>query len=217
MLHRNYLFDYHGKLVASNERSSALGVLQVITQILQKYFQTRKDSSFVLPAGFILATTSDSREFLTPPLERFVAVGENYMRDNDNEGITRVISIFVQLCQSASQINYLTKRKVESPIMEQCRGYLDQLLQSAIKFNYQEALFQGAVVYPQITPIVIKQNLHHEFISIYEMLDKIAYQKSDNEYAALMQKAKDELFKNFKDVPQELMTFTTFISGSYVD
>ncbi len=178
----NYLFDYHGKLVASNERSSALGVLQVITQILQKYFQTRKDSSFVLPAGFILATTSDSREFLTPPLERFVAVGENYMRDNDNEGITRVISIFVQLCQSASQINYITKRKVESPIMKQCRGYLDQLLQSAIKFNYQEALFQGAVVYPQITPIVIKQNLHHEFISIYEMLDKIAISALTNRF-----------------------------------
>lgn len=178
----NYLFDYHGKLVASNERSSALGVLQVITQILQKYFQTRKDSSFVLPAGFILATTSDSREFLTPPLERFVAVGENYMRDNDNEGITRVISIFVQLCQSASQINYLTKHKVESPIMEQCRGYLDQLLQGAIKFNYQEALFQGAVVYPQITPIVIKQNLHHEFIPIYEMLDKIAISALTNRF-----------------------------------
>jgi len=178
----NYLFDYHGKLVASNERSSALEVLQVITQILHKYFQTRKDSSLVLPAGFILATTSDSRAFLTPPLERLVAVGENYMRDNDNEGITRVISIFVQLCQSASQINYLTKHKVESPIMEQCVGYLSQLLQSAIKFNYQEALFQGAVAYPQITPIVIKQNLHHEFISIYEMLDKIAISALANRF-----------------------------------
>lgn len=51
----------------------------------------------------------------------------------------------------------------------------------------------------------------------FKMLDEIAYQKSDNQCAALMQKAKDELFKNFKDVPQELMTFTTFISGSYVD
>lgn len=51
----------------------------------------------------------------------------------------------------------------------------------------------------------------------FETLDKIAYQKSDNQCAALMQKAKDELSKNFKDVPQELMTFTTFISGSYVD
>ena len=182
----NYLFDYHDKLVASNERSSALGVLQVITQILQKYFQTRKDSSFVLPAGFLLATTSDSRAFLTPPLERLVAVGENYMRDNDNEGITRVISIFVQLCQSASQINYLTKHKVESPILEQCRGYLGQLLDSAIKFNYQEALFQGAVAYSQITPIAIKQGLHHEFISVYDMLDKIAMSALTNRFNVVL-------------------------------
>lgn len=182
----NYLYDYHGKLVASNERSSALGVLQVITQILQKYFQTRKDSSFVLPAGFLLATTSDSRAFLTPPLERLVAVGENYMRDNDNEGVTRVISIFVQLCQSASQINYLTKHKVESPILEQCRGYLGQLLDSAIKFNYQEALFQGAVAYSQITPIAIKQGLHHEFISVYDMLDKIAVSALTNRFNVVL-------------------------------
>ena len=182
----NYLFDYHGKLVASNERSSALGVLQTITQILQKYFQTRKDSSLVLPAGFILATTSDSREFLTPPLERLVAVGENYMRDNDNEGITKVISIFVQICQSASQINYLTKHKAESPIMEQCMGYLDHLLKSAIKFNYQEALFQGAVAYSQITPIITKQNLHHKFLSIYEMLDKTAISALANRFNVVL-------------------------------
>lgn len=181
----NYLFDYHSKLVAANERSSALRVLQVVTQILQKYFQTRKDSSVVLPAGFLLATTSDSRAFLTPPLERFVAIGENYMRDNDNEGITRIISIFAELCQSASQINYITKFKAESPIMEQCRGYLDELLKSAIKLNHQEALFQGAIVYPQITYIVVKQNLLHEFLPIYGMLDKIAISAIANRFSVV--------------------------------
>ena len=51
----------------------------------------------------------------------------------------------------------------------------------------------------------------------FKMLDKIAYEKSDNECAASLQKAKEELFKNFKDIPQELMTFTAFVSGSYVD
>lgn len=58
----------------------------------------------------------------------------------------------------------------------------------------------------------------------FEMLDKIAHQKSDNEFAELMQKAKDELFKNFKNLNnfkgQKLQlptTYTTFISGSYVD
>ncbi len=51
----------------------------------------------------------------------------------------------------------------------------------------------------------------------FEMLDKIAYQKSDNECAAEMQKAKEELFKNFKNMPRELMAFTAFISPSFVD
>jgi len=51
----------------------------------------------------------------------------------------------------------------------------------------------------------------------FEILDKIAYEKSDNEWAALMQKAKEELFKNFKFTSQEMMIFTTFISGSYVN
>jgi hypothetical protein len=202
----NYLFDYHDKLVASNERSSGLEVLQVVTQILQRYFQTRKDSSFVLPAGFLLATTSDSRAFLTPPLERLVAVGENYMRDNDNEGITRVISIFVHLCQSASQINYLTKHKVESPILEQCRGYLGQLLDSAIKFNYQEALFQGAVAYSQITPIAIKQGLHHEFISVYDMLDKIAISALTNRFNVVL----GEVINTYTAILSQMITSRYF-------
>jgi len=51
----------------------------------------------------------------------------------------------------------------------------------------------------------------------FEILDRIAYQKSDNEFAEEMQKAKDELFKNFKHIPREMMEFTTFISHAYVD
>ena len=52
----------------------------------------------------------------------------------------------------------------------------------------------------------------------FEMLDKLAFEKSDNEFAALMQKAKDELFKNFSQHRLQFpMSFTTFISGSYVD
>jgi len=52
----------------------------------------------------------------------------------------------------------------------------------------------------------------------FEMLDKIAYQKSDNQYAALMQKAKNELFNNFSRHKLQFPTvYATFISGSYVD
>lgn len=48
-------------------------------------------------------------------------------------------------------------------------------------------------------------------------LKRIALAQSDNECARELQKAKENLFKNFKHIPQEMMEFTTFISGSYVD
>lgn len=48
-------------------------------------------------------------------------------------------------------------------------------------------------------------------------LKKIALAQSDNECAKALQEAKVNLFKNFKHVPQEMIEFTTFISGSYVD
>lgn len=61
-----------------------------------------------------------------------------------------------------------------------------------------------------------------------ENLKKIANEKSDNECAALMQKAKVELFRNFNNhklsrltgsrfAGQFPTTYTAFISGSYVD
>jgi len=51
----------------------------------------------------------------------------------------------------------------------------------------------------------------------FEELDKIAYCKSDNDFAEEMQKAKEKLFKDFKYVPEELITFTTFVSRIYAD
>ena len=51
----------------------------------------------------------------------------------------------------------------------------------------------------------------------FEILDKIAYQMSDNDFAEEMQKAKEKLFKNFKYIPQEMIEFTSFISHAYVD
>lgn len=48
-------------------------------------------------------------------------------------------------------------------------------------------------------------------------LDKIAYEKSDNEFAALMQKAKVELFKNINHKSQLPTAFTMPISCSSLD
>lgn len=50
-----------------------------------------------------------------------------------------------------------------------------------------------------------------------EMLDLIAYDMSDNEFAERIKKAKEELFKNFKSVPQEMLSFTSFVSCQLLD
>jgi hypothetical protein len=50
-----------------------------------------------------------------------------------------------------------------------------------------------------------------------EMLDRIAYDMSDNEFVGKMKKVKEELFKNFKSVPQEMLSFTSFVSCSLLD
>jgi transposase InsO family protein len=52
----------------------------------------------------------------------------------------------------------------------------------------------------------------------FEMLNKAANEKSDNEFAALMQKEKQELFNKFNRYKLQFPTmYTSFISGSYVD
>jgi hypothetical protein len=40
---------------------------------------------------------------------------------------------------------------------------------------------------------------------------------SDNEFAEEMQKTKDKLFKNFKHIAQEMLSFTSFVSCSLLD
>lgn len=52
----------------------------------------------------------------------------------------------------------------------------------------------------------------------FEILDKMAYDKSDNEFASLMQKEKENLFKKFnKSKLQIPMTNNSFILGSFLD
>jgi transposase InsO family protein len=54
----------------------------------------------------------------------------------------------------------------------------------------------------------------------FKILDKIAYQFSDNEFAEIMEKEKVCLFKKFKNKSHKFqfpMFFTTLISGSYVN
>ena len=175
LIYINYLFDYHDKLLSSSEKSSAIEVLNYITKIFSDYFSLRKDSSIVLPVvDTFLATTSDSGKLLTTPLERLKATGENYMRLKDRDGITQTINVFYVLIVEASKVGYISAYKVENPILEQCRGYLDMLIKEAIVIGDEEALFQGAIKYGKIYELAVKNHLFHEYGPIFETLDKIA-------------------------------------------
>lgn len=170
----SYLYDYHDRLISNREYSSAANVLRAVESILVKYFETRKESSVVLPSGFVFAPTSDSKEFLTPVLERLMAIGEEYMRNNNNTGITNVVRVFRDLCLAASDIKYVIGRKAENPILEQCRGYLDQLMDSAVRLKSLEGTFQGAVVYKDLGVVAVKKNLYHEFSPVLNTLEEVA-------------------------------------------
>ncbi len=182
----NYLYDYHDRLVSNRERSSAENVLQIIETILVKYFETRRESSVVLPTGYLLATTSDSKDFLTPVLERLLAVGEEYMRNNNATGITKVVRVFRNLCVVASDIRYVTGREVENPILGQCRGYFDQLMDSAVKLKSLEGLFQGAVVYKDLGILAVQKNLFYEMTPVFDTLEEIAIAGLINKQEAVL-------------------------------
>jgi hypothetical protein len=202
----NYLYDYHDRLVSNRERSSAENVLQVIETILVKYIETRKESSVVLPTEYLFATTSDSKDFLTPVLERLLAVGEEYMRNNNATGITKVVHIFRNLSVVASDIKYVTGREVENPILGQCRGYFDQLMDSAVKLKSLEGLFQGAIAYKDLGIISVRKNLFYEMTPVFNTLEEIAIAGLINKQEVVL----NETINSFNEILGELIFSSEF-------
>lgn len=169
----NFLFDYHDKLVAANEGGSAAKVLKNITFIYVQYFRMRKNSSLLLPFGAMLVNLSDSHSFMAPGLERAMAIGESYLRNNDDRGTTNVINFYVDLCLTSSSINYNTSVPIENPIFAQCRGYLNQLVKSILKAKSFEASFQSASAYGKIGISAIDKGLIYEYEPVLKKLEEI--------------------------------------------
>lgn len=169
-----YMFDYHDKVLSNQEKQLALYALSEIGIVLQKYFEIRKDSSLLLPYG-LLGRTSDSQSFLTPSLERFMSTGKNYIRIFNNEGITQIVNVLTNLSLSASNIKFTPPLSGENPIVGQCRGYLDMLMDVAITYKYEEALFQAANAYRNIGLMTVDKELPLERSSVFTILYKIGY------------------------------------------
>ncbi len=169
----NFLFDYHDKLVAENERGSAAKVLTNITFIYIQYFRMRQNSSLLLPSGGLFVNISDSHSFMASGLERAMAIGETYLRNKDDRGITNIINFYVNLCVASSGINYNTVIPVENPIFAQCRGYLDQVVKSILKEKSFEGSFQSASAYGKIGITAIDKGLIYEYEPVLKKLEEI--------------------------------------------
>lgn len=172
----DHLFDFHDKLFSLNEKKLSREVLSSIKRILLRYFKIRSDSSIIMPSSeFLWLGVSDSQSFLTPNLENFVSKGEAYMKNDDNVGITHIINILTELTVAATNIKYVRNLGHDNPIFMQCRGYLDQLIISAIKYENMEGMFQGVKAYEKISIVAISNNLEQELLSIFKILNKVSY------------------------------------------
>jgi len=171
----NYLFDYHDKMLAKNERTASFSILDVITSILEKYFIIRKDSSLLLPSGYFFVSSSDSQAFLTPHLESLVAVGEGYLKREDSVGVRKIISLFQDLIGYAGEIKFVGTRSHDNPILMQCRGYLGQLMDSIIQKGFFEGMYQGVLTYKAVGAYITRKLKIDEIMPIYDTLDKIFF------------------------------------------
>jgi len=172
----DYLFDYHDKLLAQQEKRMARATLTTVCHILKHYFQLRSDSSVILPSSEVfLVGVSDSQGFLTPSLEHIVSEGNSYMKNCDDVGIAHAISILSDLTISAQNVKYTSDAQTENPIFAQCRGYLDQLMEAAIKQGNMEALYQGARAYARIGNAAIESRLQDQLSATFKVLNEIAY------------------------------------------
>ena len=209
----DHLFDYHDKLLSSQENGMAREALTTVYQILEHYFRLRSDSSvIVLSSDFLLVGISDSHGFLTPSLEQLVAKGNGYMRDDDDLGATHIIFILSNLVTSARNIKYTPNTSAENPIFAQCRGYLDHLLESAIKHNNIEVLFQGAIEYSKIGTVIVEDNLSGELLSTFKTLNKIAYHALSKHFQVVW----GEVLNTYIHLLRKLMVSNHFNIGTHL-
>ncbi len=197
----SYLFDYHDKLIAKNEKTLAMRVLDSVSDILKKYFSIRSESSLQIPTEQIFATVSDSQTLLTPNLERLIFVGATYARNFDNKGVSKTIHIMKSLSMAAIHIKYIAGRRSDNPIYEQCTGYLGQLVTSIIELKSDEGVFQAAIAYGQLGQDAIQNKYRIELISIYDKFDAL----TQYSVARRFEPGLSEIFDSYKNIIAELI------------
>ncbi|MDD5041967.1 MAG: hypothetical protein PHX87_02675 [Candidatus Peribacteraceae bacterium] len=175
-----FLYDYHDKLLASQEKRSAKFILESIKRVLQQYIMLRSGSSLRIPISLWGTTESDSQDFLAPNLEELMAKGKAYIKADDDVGANTVAFIFRDLALTAGDVKYVNERGGDNPITTQCRGYFDELLKFALAQMNREVIFQGAAAYGQLSMHALDRGQDIEFDSINRSLFTIGLKSVTN-------------------------------------
>ncbi len=181
------LFDYHDKLLVSENKGPARGVLTVIHNLLRSYITLRSKSSVALPSAAFLVRVSDSQEFLGFGLENLISRGLIYVKRDNAEGILHVITIFKMLCLSSMKVQMLNHPGYDNPIFSQCLGYFGHLIESIVKEKSIEGMLQSTRALAQIATSLPAERNTSEIYSITDKFKLLAITAFQNNYGIIVQ------------------------------
>ena len=174
-LHRpiENLFEITLRLSEKHEIKAVNRGISVVHNIVCKYLELRKESSFVIPSQVFFAFESDSQKFLTTILENLNKMGEVFIKKNKITNAVFLIDVYKSLIIHSKDIKFIGRAN-ENPIFEQIKGYFSFYVKFAIREREQEILFQASKVFGDLALIAIEKNLNAPLLGIQGDLYKVA-------------------------------------------
>lgn len=133
--------------------------LKTVCDLLNRFFEARKTSSFVLPSSTVfLATESDSQKFLSNSFERLNNAGSKFILENKSELATYIIDIYRALAVAAKEINHVSQSN-ENPVFSLVIGYLNFHIKKGIDAKNLDVMYQGSRVQGDIAIMAAEKGL----------------------------------------------------------
>ncbi|XOB46409.1 MAG: hypothetical protein ACKKMV_03085 [Candidatus Nealsonbacteria bacterium] len=174
-LHRpiENLFEITLRLSERKEVKAVNRAISVIHNILCRYLELRKDSSFIIPSAVFFAFESDSSNFIRTILEDLNNIGEVFIKEYRTENAVFLVDVYKSLAIHSKNIKFIGRAN-ENPIFEQIKGYFSLYVGFAIRKKEQEILFQASKVFGDLALIAIEKNLNAPLLGIQGDLYKVA-------------------------------------------
>lgn len=181
------LFDYHDKLIVSEDKGPARGVLTAIYKLLNSYIQVREKSSIAFPSGVFTVRISDSQELLGFGLENFIARGLSYAKLDNTQGIIHVVDIMKTLCILSVNVKVLNNPEYDNPVFAQCLGYFGQFIDGVVKAKSIEGMLQTTRAMSEIANSLPSYRSSSDIYSITDKLKHLAIAAFQNNYGIIVQ------------------------------